>query len=311
MALPKLLVLGGPTASGKTALAVALAQTLRGEIVSCDSMQVYRGMDIGSAKPGEGERGGVAHHMLDVADPREPYSVGMFREQARAAIADILSRGRLPVLCGGTGLYIDAVTRPMSLMDSAALPELRARLTEEAGTPEGARRLHDQLAREDPETAARLHVNDVRRVVRALEVLAATGIPPSRHARLDAARAPEFDVALFGIDWPRDALYARVDRRVDEMMRAGLLAEVRALLDAGVPREGTAMQGLGYKQLAAHLAGACMLPQAVEEIKLRTRNYAKRQLTWFRRDARMRWLPASEMPALKDGALRALRERWG
>lgn len=287
---PMVAVIAGPTASGKSACAVELCKLLPGEIVSADSMQVYRGMDIGTAKAGWEERGGIPHHMLDVADPDTAFSAAMYREMALPIIRDIISRGKLPVICGGTGLYIDAVTRPMGFARPGD-EHIRARLAEEASAPGGRERLHARLVGIDPDTAGRVSVNDMRRVIRALEIFELTGHTQTELSRLDAQREPEFDVRMFAPDWPRDVLYARIDRRVEEMVRLGLPDEVRRLMQAGLSERSTAMQALGYKEIVSFLQGEIPLNEAVDRIKMGTRRYAKRQLCWFRRDERLTWLP--------------------
>ncbi len=288
---PRLIVIAGPTASGKTAAAVALCRRIGGEVISADSMQIYRGMDILSAKPTSGEMGGVPHHMLGVADPAQKYSAARYRDEAKAVIADVLARGARPVLCGGTGLYIDAVTRPMEFSERCD-EALRGELLALAEAPGGRRRLHDMLAEIDPEAAARLHENDVRRVTRAIEVYQLTGRTQSEQAKLDARREGDYREALFALDWPREALYARIDARVNAMLAAGLVDEVRALMrdERGHP---TAMQAIGYKEIAAALEGRIPMDEAVEMVKRLSRNYAKKQLTWFRRDPRTVWIPAA------------------
>ena len=291
MTKPRLIAIGGATASGKTAAAVRLCQLIGGEVVSCDSMQVYRGMDIGTAKPTLAERGGIPHHMIDIVDPAENYSVSAFREQASAVIQDILARGKQPVLCGGTGLYIDALTRPMAFSQQSD-DALREALKSVAGEPGGKARLHDMLAAVDPDSAARLHENDVRRVIRAIEIYRLTGRTMTEQMAIDQEREGDYRVSLFALDWPREALYRRIDQRVDQMIARGLVAEVQRLLQQGVPPESTAMQALGYKEIAAALNGQCAMDEAVDAIKLGTRHYAKRQLTWLRRDGRARWIPA-------------------
>ena len=291
MEKPCLIAIAGTTASGKTAAAVKLCRAISGEVVSCDSMQVYRGMDIGTAKPDEAERGGVPHHMLDIVEPTESYSVSAFHDQAAVVIKDILSRGRQPVLCGGTGLYIDALTRPMAFSeqaDEALRDELRA-IAAQSG---GRARLHAMLEAVDPDSARRLHENDLRRVMRAIEIYRLTGRTMTEQMALDQAREGDYRVKLFALEWPREALYERINRRVDQMMAQGLVEEVSRLIDRGVPLESTAMQALGYKEIAAALNGLCTMDEAVEAIKLGSRHYAKRQLTWLRRDGRAHWIQA-------------------
>ena len=287
---PKLIVIAGPTASGKTACAVEMCHRVGGEVISADSMQLYRGMDILSAKPTREEMGGVPHHMLGVADPAEKYSAARYRDEAKAAIADVLARSRTPVLCGGTGLYINAVTRPMEFSEKCD-PELRRELLEMAEAPGGRRRLHDMLAQIDPEAAARLHENDVRRVTRAIEVYRLTGRTQTEQARLDAQREGDYRETVFALRWPREALYARIDRRVDDMVASGLIDEVRALT-RDARSHPTALQAIGYKEIAAALEGRMPMDEAVALVKQLSRNYAKKQMTWFQRDARARWIDA-------------------
>ena len=287
---PRLIVVAGPTASGKTACAVELCRLIGGEVVSADSMQIYRGMDVLSAMPTETEMRGVPHHMLGVADPSEKYSAATYRGQANAVIAQIRARGNQPVVCGGTGLYIDALTRPMSFSERSD-ERLHAELMAMADEPGGRRRLHEMLAEVDPESAARLHENDVRRVARALEIFRLTGVTQTEHARRDALREGDYDETLFALDWPREALYRRIDQRVDNMLAAGLVEEVRRLM-ADEERYPTAAQAIGYKEIAAALLGRTSMDDAVARVKQATRNFAKRQLTWFRRDPRTIWIPA-------------------
>jgi tRNA dimethylallyltransferase len=284
-------VVAGPTASGKTACAVELCRLLGGEVVSADSMQVFRGMEILSAAPDEGERRGIIHHMIGVAPPSEPMSAWAYRDLAARAIADIAARGRQPVVCGGTGLYIDAITKPMRFSDKSDLA-LRDELREIAEEPGGREKLHAILAELDPESAQRLHPNDVRRVARAIEIYRLTGITLTEQNRLDAARRGDYDEMIFAIDRPREELYVRIDRRVDEMVERGLLREVRALMRLS-EEHPTAVQAIGYKEIAAALRGEIRLPEAILQMKQATRNYAKRQLTWLRRDPRAIWLNAS------------------
>ena len=287
----ELIILCGPTASGKSAVAMALCEQIGGELVSCDSMQLYRGMDIGTAKPTLTDRQRVPHHMIDVLDPEEKCSAAKYRELATPVIEGIFGRGKTPVLCGGTGLYINALTKPLGFSVESD-PSLRARLTERGQTPEGKQALHDALCAVDPESAQRLHTNDVRRVIRALEVHQLSGKTLSEQMRIDAGRLGDYPARLFALDWPRELLYARIDLRVEQMIEAGLVGEVRALLDVGLPRSGTAMQAIGYKEIVAVLDGNITMGEAVAQIQQSTRNYAKRQLTWFGRDERVIWINA-------------------
>ncbi len=286
----KLIVIAGPTASGKTACAVALCQKIGGEVVSADSMQLYRGMEILSARPTLGEMGGIPHHMMGVAGPQEKYSAARYRDEANAVIREILARGKQPVLCGGTGLYINAVTRPMDFSQKCD-DALRKSLLELAQQPGGRQRLHQMLREIDPEAAQKLHPNDVRRVSRAIEVFRLTGKTQSEQARLDAMRQGNYRETLFVLRWPREELYRRINQRVDEMVKAGLIDEVRALRSG--PREHpTALQAIGYKEIAAALEGRMSMEDAISLVKQLTRNYAKKQLTWFQRDQRAVWIDA-------------------
>lgn len=287
---PKLIVVAGPTASGKTACAVELCLRIGGEVVSADSMQIYRGMNVLSAMPTKEEMRGVPHHMLGVADPSEKYSAAMYRDRANEIIADIHVRGRRAVVCGGTGLYINALTRPLSFSERSD-EKLHDELMALADEPGGRRRLHDMLKEVDPESAARLHENDVRRVARAVEIFRLTGITQTQQAKLDAQREGDYDETVFALDWPRDVLYSRIDRRVDEMLSNGLVEEVRRLMSDS-ERYPTAAQAIGYKEIAMALSGRMTMEEAVWLVKQATRNYAKRQLTWFRRDPRTVWIPA-------------------
>lgn len=292
---PVLPVVAGPTASGKTACAAALCRLIDGEVISADSMQIYSGMDVLSAMPTQAEMGGVPHHMLGCVDPWEKYTADAYREAAKACISAVIARGKTPVLCGGTGLYIDAVTRPMSFSqrsDEALHAELMA-LAEETG---GRERLHEMLEAVDPESAARLHVNDVRRVARAIEIFRLTGVTLTEHNRQDRQREGEYREVLFALSWPREALCQRIDARVDAMLKAGLVDEVRALM-TDERRHPTAMQAIGYKEIAAALRGEMSMDKAVYLTRKATRSLAKRQMTWFRRDERVIWLDAQGQSA--------------
>ncbi len=291
MSKPPLIVLAGPTASGKTSLSIALAHRLDAEIVAMDSMQVYRHMDIGTAKPTIKEQEGIPHHMLDVADPRDAYSVAEYVSAAKACIADIHARGRIPLMVGGTGLYLKALTTPMALGNTQSDPELRARLETIAQAENGPQVLHEKLSRIDPNTAQRLHPNDIRRVIRALEVFELTGIPLSRQQPEQGEESP-YSLCVLGLKMDREKLYSRIEERVDLMMAQGLQKEVESLLQMGVSPHAQAMQGLGYKELVPVVMGESPRPVAVDAIKLGTRHYAKRQMTWFRSTKDIFWLDA-------------------
>ena len=278
---PDILVICGPTASGKTALAAALARRLGGEVVSADSMQVYRRMDIGTAKPTPAEMEGVPHHMLDVADPEENYSVARYVAQAVPIVDGILARGRLPIVAGGTGLYIDNLIAGRQFAPFAADSGLRETLQNRVRT-EGLPALREELERVDPEAARRIHPNDEKRTVRALEVYLSTGRTITQHDRESRETPNRYTPLTIALNFKeRPWLWERIDRRVDGMMAQGLEEEVRRLLAQGVPRDCTAMQAIGYKELAAAILVGRPVDQGAEEVKLRSRQYAKRQLTWF------------------------------
>ncbi len=286
---PNVLVICGPTASGKTALAAALARRFDGEVVSADSMQVYRGMDIGTAKPTPEEMGGIPHHMIDVADPEESYSVARYVAQAVPIVDGLLARGKLPIIAGGTGLYIDNLIAGRQFAPFPGQDGLRRQLQQRAES-EGLPALLSQLAQVDPQSAARLHPNDAKRIIRALEVYLATGKTISQH-NLDTQVLPRrYTPLTLALNFrERSALWARIDRRVDEMMERGLEGEVRRLLAAGISPQCTAMQAIGYKEIAAAIREGRDMEDGAQEVKLRSRQYAKRQLTWFRRNRDAHW----------------------
>ena len=284
----KVLCVAGPTASGKSALGMTLAQTLHGEIVCMDSMQIYRRLDIGTAKPTPEERTSVPHYLVDIREPDESYSVAQYAQDAKRVIEDVTSRGRVPILVGGTGFYLRALTHGLHLGGVPSNPAVRERLKARAKDALGRKQLHEKLREVDPVSAQRLHENDVARVSRALEVYELTGIPLSKQEQ-PTFESP-FDFCIFGSSMDRALLYQRVDSRVDQMMENGLLQEVRALLEDGISPMTQAMQGIGYKELVPVLTGEYPLENAVRDIKRNSRHYAKRQLTWFRRDESIHWL---------------------
>lgn len=290
---PRILAVVGPTASGKSALALALAERLGGEIVSCDSMQVYRGMDIGTAKPTPAEQARVPHHLIDILEPEQPFSAMDFADAAGRAIRDICMRGRVPVLCGGTGLYLDTLLRGPEVETPGADPAVRAELQAIADT-QGAQALHGMLREVDPAGAAAVHPNNVRRVIRALEVFRSTGLPKSEWDRRSAERESPYDATVIGLEYAdRALLYDRIDRRVDAMLAEGLVAETEMLLKRGVFRVSpTARGAIGYKELLPYCLGEESLEQATETLKIATRRYAKRQMTWFRAKPYVQWIRA-------------------
>ena len=303
-----IICIAGPTASGKTALAVELAKELHGEVVSCDSMQVYRRMNIGTAKPTPEEMQGIPHHMLDVAEPWEDFSVSRYCELATPIVEDILSRGKTAIIAGGTGLYMDSLIRGNAF---APFPStgVRERLEAQADA-EGMEAMLAWLRSLDPDSAARLHLSDRKRILRALEVYLETGETITAHNRRTQALPPRFRPLWLGLDFAdRGELYRRIDLRVDEMLRQGLLAEIRELLSSGIPPKCTAMQAIGYKEFVEALQGNLPLEQAVEEVKKPSRHYAKRQLTWFRRNKALHWLTRGpDSPEILEAARQILRE---
>ena len=282
-----IICLAGPTASGKTALAVALAQALNGEVVSCDSMQVYKFMDIGTAKPTLDEMGGIPHHMIDVADPREDYSVSRYCKDAAPIVEDIVSRGKVAIIAGGTGLYMDSLIRGN---DFAPFPStgVRERLERQADA-EGLEAMRSWLRSIDPEAEGR--IQDRKRLLRALEVYLETGETITEHNRRTQALPPRFTPLWLGLDFEnRQSLYSRIDLRVTHMLEAGLLQEIRSLLQSGVPDTATAMQAIGYKEFVSALEGHGTVEAAADSVRQSSRRYAKRQLTWFRRNPAIHWL---------------------
>ncbi|MBE7031749.1 MAG: tRNA (adenosine(37)-N6)-dimethylallyltransferase MiaA [Ruminococcaceae bacterium] len=288
----KIIAVAGPTASGKTALAVEIAKAVNGEIVSCDSMQIYKGLSIGTAKPDEDEMQGIPHHMLDFVEPERRYSVADFVCDARRCIDDILSRGKVPVIAGGTGLYMDSVLNNISFADFDSDPNFREEMQALADS-KGNDAVYALLQETDPEAAEKIHPNNVRRVIRALEVCKVTG-KTFTQVNLESVRDAVYDALIIGIDMDRERLYERINLRVDIMLEKGLLEEVKGLWEKGVGADTTAMQAIGYKELVEYFEGRCSLGEAVEKIKMESRRYAKRQLTWFRRNPSIAWFDAGE-----------------
>ncbi|MBM7854141.1 tRNA dimethylallyltransferase [Desulfohalotomaculum tongense] len=284
-----LLAIVGPTAIGKTEVGVQLALRLNGEVVSADSMLVYKGMDIGTAKPTIEERRGVPHHMIDVVMPWEEYNVALYQREAERIIAGIHNRGKLPLLVGGTGLYVRAVLDEYHFDSPKEDQKLRQEL-QNAAREKGNLWLHRQLAAVDPAAAENIHPNNVRRVIRALEVYKLTGKPFSGMQKAGYQSNSKYQIKIFGLTMPRELLYRRIEQRVEKMLEMGLVEEVKSLIQQGVKRSHTSMQGLGYKEIASYLAGEISLDRAAELIKRDTRRFAKRQFTWFKRDPRIYWI---------------------
>ena len=292
---PIVLALVGPTGSGKTSTAIQLCKKMNAEIVSMDSMQIYRGMDIGTAKPTKDELSQAPHHMIDIADPAELFTVSMYREMAFKVIDDIIARGKIPMLVGGTGLYLQAISYEMSLGENGADNDLRKELNRIAEEPDGPMKLHNRLRLVDPQSAEKLHPNDIRRVIRALEIYETSGKAKSERTDEQKKEGP-YRVLVYGLSLPREEMYARINRRVDEMMNLGLVDEVKALLLQGIKpsKDGGSMQAIGYKEIVSALNGEISLDQAVHLIKQGSRRYAKRQWTWFRHDHRTKWYDWSD-----------------
>ncbi len=305
----RVLAIVGPTAAGKSALGLEVALRHGGEIVSADSMQVYRGLDIGTAKPSPAERASVRHHLIDVADPREDFNVAVYRRLAAQAVECISRRGLLPVVVGGTGLYVRALLHDYDFSAPGADSQVRYALLRRAGT-EGPEALHAELARVDPVAAEKVNPRDTRRIIRALEVWQATGRPISAGWR---GAGFTYDALLVGLRLERAELYARIDRRVEAMLLAGLVEEVRGLVREGYSTAVISGQALGYKEIVAHLEGRMSLKEAAGEIKRATRRYAKRQMTWFRREPGVVWLDAAAHgpQELADQVAACMAARWG
>ena len=312
----RLLILTGPTAVGKTKLSLMLAEKLSGEIISADSMQVYRGMDIGTDKISEKDMRGIRHHLIDILDPTEEFNVFRFKEAASAAIADIRSRGNLPMIVGGTGFYIQSVLYDIDFAEQDDSGAYRAFLEEQVRNEGEAaiKRLHRELSEVDPEAAAQIHENNVKRVIRALEYHHLTGGLISEHNTEQRKRKSAYDSLYFVLNDDRARLYERIDRRVDEMVEEGLEKEVRSLLAGGMTGDEMSMLGLGYRQMLMYIKGEITLEKAAELIKRDTRHFAKRQLTWFKRERDVIFIDRREFPT-DENALEAIlqkaEEKWG
>ena len=285
--LKPLIIIVGPTATGKTDVSIEVAKKIKGEIISADSMLVYRGMDIGTAKPTYEEMKNIPHHMIDVVEPDREFSVAMYQKSVEQLICDISARGNVPILVGGTGLYVRAVLDDYDFTSATRDDKLREKLNQ-AATQIGPIEMHRRLADVDPPSAERLHPNDLRRVIRALEVYYQTGIPLSKQSQ-GTQRVPKYRYKMFGLTMDRQLLYKRIEQRVDLMLERGLVEEVSGLIER-YDTLGTAFQGLGYKEIIAYLKGECSLDAAIELLKRDTRRFAKRQLTWFRADKRIEWI---------------------
>lgn len=284
-----MIILSGPTAVGKTKLSIALAKAVNGEIISADSMQVYRHMDIGSAKIRADEMGGVPHHLIDICEPDEEFNVTIFKEKCEEALQGIYERGHIPIVTGGTGFYIQALLRDITFTENETDGAYREEL-EKLAEVEGPEALHAQLEEIDPVSAQMIHPNNIKRTIRALEYYHLTGELISRHNERERAKANAYNACYFVLNDERDKLYRKIEQRIDEMLEMGLVDEVRSLKEKGYHRGMVSMQGLGYKEILDWLDGKCTYEQAIEILKRDTRHFAKRQLTWFRREPEVIWV---------------------
>ena len=284
-----LIILTGPTASGKTALSVELAKRIRGEIISADSMQVYRHMDVGSAKVTKEEMDGVPHHLIDVLDPQDAFNVVVFQEMAKNAMKEIYANGHIPIVAGGTGFYIQALLNDIDFTENDGDMEYRQML-EKLAAEQGAEVLHEKLRAVDPESADAIHANNVKRVIRALEFFEKTGKKISDHNEEERQKESPYQFAYYVLNMERARLYNRIDMRVDKMVEDGLEAEVKHLKEMGCTRDMVSMQGLGYKEILDYLSGELSLEEAIYILKRDTRHFAKRQLTWFKREKEVTWI---------------------
>ncbi|MBQ7614489.1 MAG: tRNA (adenosine(37)-N6)-dimethylallyltransferase MiaA [Butyrivibrio sp.] len=301
----KMIVLTGPTAVGKSKLSIQLAKTIGGEIISADSMQVYKYMNIGTDKITPEKMQGVPHHLIDFMDPKEDFNVFVFQKLVKEAISDIASRGYVPIIVGGTGFYIQAVLYDVDFTETDEDDSYRKELEERAKT-EGVHVLHEELRAVDPESAEAIHENNSKRVIRALEYYKKTGRPISEHNREQHERTSPYDFKYFVLTDKRETLYSRIDKRVDQMIDEGLEEEVRDLLTLGIPRTATSMQGLGYREMFGYLDGEYDLDRAIYLIKRNTRHFAKRQLTWFKREKDVIWLDKKDFEHNDDLILKEI-----
>ncbi len=302
-----LIILTGPTSVGKTGLSISLAKRLNGEIISADSMQVYRGMDIGTAKIRKEEMQGVPHHLIDILDPTEAFDVVQFQTLGRKAIREIRERGHLPIVVGGTGFYIQALLYDIDFTEETD-DRIRKELEQKAETEEGRKELVEELRNVDPDALQTIHPNNLKRVIRALEFYRLHGTQISRHNETERKKESAYQSLYFVLTDDREKLYSRIGQRIDEMLEEGLVSEVERLRESGLTREHISMQGIGYKEILDYLEGSADLPTAVQTLKTNTRHFAKRQLTWFRRERDVIWLDKSEIPTEEELLERIISE---
>lgn len=303
-----LIILTGPTAVGKTSLSIKLAKLVDGEIISADSMQVYKGMDIGSAKITSEEMDGVPHHLIDILEPWDEFNVVVFQQKCKEAMAGIYERGHIPILTGGTGFYIQAVLKDIDFTENEDNSEYRRQL-EEIGKEKGAEHLHEMLKEIDPKAAEAIHANNMKRVIRALEFYHFTGQKISEHNEQESEKEPAYNFCYFVLNDEREKLYDRIEQRVDVMLKNGLEDEVYHLLEKGCSRDMVSMQGLGYKEMIDYLEGKITLDEAIYIIKRDTRHFAKRQITWFKREKDVIWLYKPEFDYDDEKILRFMKEK--
>ncbi|MBR2500464.1 MAG: tRNA (adenosine(37)-N6)-dimethylallyltransferase MiaA [Clostridia bacterium] len=289
----KIIVIAGPTATGKTKLSIDIAKAYGGEIVSSDSVQIYKRLDIGSAKPTKEEMSGITHHLIDILEPYESFSVADFVERAKDSIEDILSRGKLPIVVGGTGLYISSLVDNVSFSAAETDHTLRGELNKRAET-EGVLALYEELKKTDPVAAENIHPNNIKRVIRALEIYYQTGKTMTEHNTISKLTESPYDAKMYALSSDRELIYERINKRVDIMVKDGLLEEVSALLESGITKDMQSMQAIGYKEIIAYLEGDLSKDAAIDLVKQNSRHYAKRQLTWFKRDERYTWLDIND-----------------
>jgi len=301
------IVIVGPTASGKTRLSIELAKKINGSVVSADSMQIYRYMNIGTAKPSKAEMEGIEHYMIDVADPGENFSVAKYREMALDSIQKIIDENKNPVIVGGTGLYINSLLYNINFSETICDSELREALRAEA-SEKGNRYLHEKLKAIDPQAASRIHENDIKRIIRAIEVYTHTHRTITEHERMSRLEPPPYKYITYGLNWDRKKLYERINKRVDMMIENGLIDEVKKLVESGYDRSSTAMQAIGYKEVLNYLEGKTSLEETIYIIKRDTRRYAKRQMTWFRKMQEIKWIDIDENVDFKQTAEKIIQE---
>jgi len=295
---PKVIVICGPTASGRTALSIELAKKINGEIISSDSMQIYKYMDIGTAKPTTEERQGIPHHLLDFVEPNQRYSVAEFKKDAETAIEEIISRGKTPIVVGGTGLYVDSLIYGIEYQDIQLDEKYRQEL-EERAEREGLENLYEEAQKIDPQAMEKISKNDRKRIIRVLEIYKATGKNKTEQEIESRKKGVKYDYKVFAINWDRELLYERINKRVDIMIEQGLIQEVQELLKK-YTEFPTAMQGLGYKEVVEYLQGTVTREEMIEKIKMETRRYAKRQITWFKKNKQTIWIGPKDLQRILD-----------